>query len=340
MSKSSPTMRTVAEAAGVSSMTVSRALRSDTRVSEETRERILKVVKELNYVPDQLAGSLSSKRSGFVAVLVPSLNNLHFAETIQALTAELEKFGQQILLGHTDYSIEREEKLVETMLRRRPEAMVLSYDGHTDRTVSLLSAANIPVVELWERPAQPIDHTIGLSNEDAAHAMTEALIGLGYSKLTFLCEPGDGWTRGASRRRGFIRAMEAAGLDAGRIIQIGTPPISIEDGAAALPILQERFPETDCVFCVSDLPAFGLLSALKADGVRVPEDIGIAGFGNFEVSRFSSPSISTVVVDPKRIGVSAGGLIGRLLEESDSADDQVQINVKAEVELRESTRKP
>ena len=72
----------------------------------------------------------------------------------------------------------------------------------------------------------------------------------------------------------------------------------------------------------------------------MPEDIGIAGFGNFEVSRFSSPSISTVVVDPKRIGVSAGGLIGRLLEESDSADDQVQINVKAEVELRESTRKP
>ena len=100
-SKVSVTMRDVAEAAGVSRMTVSRALKPNSSVSEATRERILKVVHELNYVPDQMAGSLSSKRSGFVAVLVPSLNNLHFAETIQALTEELEKIGQQLLLGHT-----------------------------------------------------------------------------------------------------------------------------------------------------------------------------------------------------------------------------------------------
>ncbi len=338
MLKPSVTMREVAEAAGVSSMTVSRALRSDSPVSKETRERILKVVKELNYVPDQMAGSLSSKRSGFVAVLVPSLNNLHFAETVQALTGELEKFGQQILLGHTDYSIEREEQLVEMMLRRRPEAMVLSYDGHTDRTISLLCAANIPIVELWERPAQPIDHTIGLSNDAAAFKMTNALIELGYSKLVFLCEPGDDWTRGASRRRGFVRAMKAAGLDAERIIQIGTPPISIDHGAEALPILNERFPDTDCVFCVSDLPAFGLLSALQKEGVRVPEEIGVAGFGNFEVSRFSSPSISTVVVDPKRIGIAAGDLIGRLLDNPELSQEQVQINVKATPVLRSSTR--
>lgn len=338
MSKPSVTMRQVAAAAGVSSMTVSRALRSDSPVSKETRERILKVVQELNYVPDQVAGSLSSKRSGFVAALVPSLNNLHFAETVQALTAELEKSGLQILLGHTDYSKEREEKLVETMLRRRPEAMVLSYDGHSKRTVSLLKNAQIPVVELWERPKRPIDHTIGLSNEDAACQMTAALIARGYTKLTFLCEPGSNWTRGSARRRGFVRAMKQAGLDPERILQIGTPPISIEDGAAALPALMKRFPDTDCVFCVSDPPAFGLLSALKNEGVKVPEEIAVAGFGNFEVSRFSSPSITTVVVDPKRIGVSAGKLIGRLIDDPDAAREQVQISVPAELQFRESTR--
>ena len=96
-------MRDVARAAGVSRMTVSRALKKDSPISKETREKILKVVREMNYVPDQMAGSLTTKRSGFVAVLVPSLNNLHFAETVQALTEELEQIGQQILLGHTDY---------------------------------------------------------------------------------------------------------------------------------------------------------------------------------------------------------------------------------------------
>lgn len=338
MPKSSVTMRDVADAAGVSPMTVSRALKKNSSISEATRRKILEVVKDLNYVPDQMAGSLSSKRSGFVAVLVPSLNNLHFADTVQSLTSELELHGLQVLLGYTDYDEKREERLVETMLRRRPEAMVLSYDGHTERTLGLLSGANIPVVQIWERPENPIGHTIGFSNERAAYDMVNTLIDNGYSKITFLGEPRDEWTRGAARRRGFIRAMEAAGLDRKRIVEIGTPPISIEDGAAALPLLLRRFPDTDCVFCVSDQPAFGLMSAMKAEGIRVPEDIGVAGFGNFEVSRFSSPSISTVEVDPKRIGGAAGDLIGRLLQNPEMSDEVVQVQVKSRPLLRESTR--
>lgn len=330
-------MKDVADVAGVSSMTVSRALKADSAVSEATRRRVLKVVEDLNYVPDQMAGSLSSKRSGFVAVLVPSLNNLHFAETVQSLTNELEHHGQQILLGYTDYSQEREERLIETMLRRRPEAMVLSYDGHSPRSLDLLRSAKIPIVQIWERPQTPIQHSIGFSNEEAAFDMTNALIEKGYSKMTFLGEPGDDWTRGAARRSGFRAAMKAAGLDHHRLVEIGKPPISIEDGAAALPYLREKFPDTDCIFCVSDLPAFGILSALKAEGLEVPKDIGVAGFGNFEVSRFSSPSISTVEVDPKRIGVAAGDLIGKLLKSPDQVTDIAQVQVEARVVLREST---
>ena len=319
-------------------MTVSRALKPDGRVSPQTREKILRIVRELNYVPDQMAGSLSSKRSGFVGALVPSLNNLHFAETIQALTQALENVGLQILLGYTDYSAEREEQLVEAMLRRRCEALVLSYDGHSERTLALLRDADIPVIELWEMPEKPIDHTIGFSNERAAYDMTQALLARGYKKPTFLGEAGDDWTRGAARRRGFSAAMGEAGLPARRIVQVGKPPLSIEDGAAALPLLQSKFPDTDCVFCVSDLPAFGLLSALKGQGIQVPKEMGVAGFGNFEVSRFSSPSITTVVVDPRRIGTAAGELIGQLLGDRSLDEETVQIRVKAEPIFRDSTR--
>ncbi len=337
MAKAHVTMRQVAEAAGVSPMTVSRALRSDSPVSDETRRRIMRVVQELNYVPDQMAGSLSSKRSGFVAVLVPSLNNLHFADTVQSLTDELEKQKLQILLGHTGYSREREEKLIDTMLRRRPEAMVLSYDGHTERSIELLRAASIPVIELWEKPPNPIDHTIGMSNEKAAFDMTSALIAKGYRRLTFVCESSDDWTRGASRRRGFLDAMKAASLPDDRVIRAGSPPLSVEDGAAALATLEAQFPDTDCVFCVSDLPAFGLLSALRGRGVTVPDQMAVAGFGDFEVSRFASPSITTVAVDPKRIGIAAGELIGRILGDSETEVDRVEINVPAELCFREST---
>lgn len=331
-------MRDVARAAGVSRMTVSRALKENSPVSKDTRDRILKVVRDMNYVPDQMAGSLTTKRSGFVAVVVPSLNNLHFAETVQALTEELESFGQQILLGHTDYSADREEQIVETMLRRRPEALVLSYDGHSDRTIRLLSDANIPIVELWERPEDPIDHTIGFSNRDAAAEMTRALIGRGYSKIAFLGEADDAWTRGAARRAGWRDAMEAAGLSADRLMKYGKPPLSIEDGAAAAPEVLKRFPDTDCIFCVSDVPAFGALSALKAIGKRVPDDIGLAGFGNFEVSRFTTPTLSTVTVDPRGIGRATGQLLAKIFGESPPSSDARHIAVDAIPDLRDSTK--
>lgn len=333
-------MRDVARAAGVSRMTVSRALKKDSPVSAETREKIQNIARDMNYVPDQMAGSLTTKKSGFVAALVPSLNNLHFAQTIQALTEELEKIDRQILLGHTDYSQEREEKLVEDMLRRRPEAVVLSYDGHSDRTISLLSDITAPVIELWERPDEPIGHTIGFSNEDAAARMIEELIRTGHRNIAFLGEKDDDWTRGAARRKGFVSAMEAAGLSAHRMLRIGRPPLSAEDGALALPGLLEAYPDTDCIFCVSDTPAFGVLSALRSRRISVPDEIGVAGFGNFEVSRFASPEISTVVVDPKRIGRETGQLIAQLLANPAMGESaHLKVNVSAEPQLRRSTRR-
>lgn len=331
-------MRDVANAAGVSRMTVSRALKADSPISKETRDRILAIVKEMNYVPDQMAGSLTTKRSGFVAFLVPSLNNLHFAETAQALTEELEKIGQQILLGHTDYSAEREERIVETMLRRRPEAIVLSYDGHSDRTVRLLGEAQIPIIELWERPVDPIGHTIGFSNRQAAADMTRHLLARGYQNIAFLGEADDAWTRGAARRAGWQDALKAAGKSAHRLMRYGKPPLSIEDGAASLPLLLEQFPDTDCIFCVSDLPAFGALTTLASKGYRVPEEIGVAGFGNFEVSRFATPTITTVEADPKKIGHATGALIAELLSESNKNSAPRHIPVDAEILVRTSTK--
>ncbi|MEP5758909.1 MAG: hypothetical protein ABJ327_06275 [Litoreibacter sp.] len=137
---------------------VARALKKDNPISSATRTHILQVVRAMNYVPDQMVGSLTTKRSGFVAVLVPSLNNLHFGETVQTLTQALEEIGQQVLLGYIDHSAEREEQLIATMLRRRPEAIALSYDGHSDRSLQLLNGAQVPVIELWERPEDPIAH--------------------------------------------------------------------------------------------------------------------------------------------------------------------------------------
>ena len=337
--KTSPvTMEEVAQAAGVSRMTVSRALRKDGAVSESTRQRVLKIVSKMNYVPDQMAGSLSTKKSGFVATLVPSLNNVHYAKMLQALTESIETTGLQVLLGHTDYSMNREEELVESMLKRRPEAIALPYDGHTSRTIKLLKQAQIPIVELWEVPPKPIGYTVGFSNEQASYDMTEQLIGLGYTNIAFLCETNDEWTRGAARRSGFTKAMEDANLSAHRMIRYGAPPMSIKDGYDIGMNLDKYFDDIDCIFCVSDSPAFGVLTALRERGVQVPSDVGVAGFGNFEVSRYSVPSISTVKVDPAEVGRVAAELVVRLLSE-DEPNKRIakKYPVKVSFSMRDST---
>jgi len=195
------------------------------------------------------------------------------------------------------------------------------------------------VVQLWETPARPIGYTIGFSNEKVAQSMTEELIGLGYQNIAFLCETNDEWTRGSARRAGFKKAMENAGLSAHRMIRFGTPPMSIKDGHFVGSNLHQYYDDIDCVFCVSDAPAFGVISGLKEKGIKVPDDIGVAGFGDFEVSRYSSPSISTVKFDAAELGRVAADLIVKLLDEEKS---QLSISKRFEISvtncMRESTR--
>ncbi|MEO1329203.1 MAG: substrate-binding domain-containing protein [Pseudomonadota bacterium] len=157
--------------------------------------------------------------------------------------------------------------------------------------------------------------------------------------FVFLGEDDDDFTRGGRRREGFIAAMTEAGLSGERVFRVGRPPLSIEDGAAATSAILERFPDVDCIFCVSDMPAFGVQSTLLARGFAVPDDIGVAGFGNFEVSRFASPQISTVVTDPTLIGRQAGELIARLLASDATECLSSQIDAAPVLDLRGSTKR-
>lgn len=304
-----PTMADVARIAGVSAMTVSRALRDDTSVSDEVRARVVKVVDELGYVPDQTANVLASKRSGFIAALVPSLNNSNFADTARGISDAIEGSGLQLLLAYTDYSIEREETLLSAFLRRRPEGVILTGGAHTAQTRKLLECAEIPVVETWDLPEKPLDQVVGFSNAKAAAAMVHHLAERGYRHIGFIGGATHRDTRGSDRRLGYARAIEELGLPAGRVVTFGKPPISMEQGGKAMSMMLESWPDVDAVMCVSDLSAFGALMECKRRSVEVPGRVAIAGFGDFEVARCCYPSITTINVNCHQIGYSAGELL-------------------------------
>jgi LacI family transcriptional regulator, gluconate utilization system Gnt-I transcriptional repressor len=311
------TMADVAARVGVSKMTVSRALsntagsrRSD---SEALRQRILQACQDMGYVVDQTARTFSSKRSGFVAALVPALNNSNFSDTAHGLTAALERSGLQVLLGYTDYKSDAEEQLLRAMLSRRPEGVVVTGGTHTPAARKLLKAAGIPVIETWDLPAQPIDHCVGFSNAEAVAELVRQLHVLGHRRIAFIGGVPQSDARGADRRRGFEMAMQSLGLDGSRQLGIGEAPVSMEHGAQGVVQLLARWPDTQAVVFVSDHPAFGALAECQRRGLRVPQDLAIAGFGGFEVGASCHPRLTTVAVDCAGICRAAGELLLRAI---------------------------
>ena len=307
-------MTDVARLAEVSTMTVSRALKDGASIAPATRKRIMAAVDELGYVLDQSAGGLSSKRTGFVATLIPSINNSNFADTVRGLTDSLAGSGLQVLLGYTDYSTEKEEQLIESMLRRRPEGIIVTGGGHTVRARRLLEQAGIPVIETWDLPKAPVQHVVGFSNAEASAALVKYLHGKGYRNIAFIGGTSNRDTRGADRRAGYEAAVVELGLSKARIISFGTPPISMKQGGDALVRLIEQWPKVEAAICVSDLSAFGAVMECQRRGWAVPERIAIAGFGDFEVASCTHPSITTVGVHCYDIGKGAGELLLRVID--------------------------
>jgi LacI family transcriptional regulator, gluconate utilization system Gnt-I transcriptional repressor len=332
-----PTMADVARHAGVSSMSVSRALRDSSLVSEATRARIFKAIDELGYVLDLSAGSLSSKRTGFVAAIVPSINNSNFSDTARGITEGLEGTGLQLLLAYNDYSAEREEGLIEAMLRRRPEGIILTGGIHTSRARRMLQNAGVPVVETWDVPADPIDQVVGFSNSDAMAELVKTLAGKGYRRFGYIGGTTERDTRGNQRREGFRSALNGLGLDSNRVISFGVPPISMEQGGQAIISLLDQWPDTQAAICVSDLSAFGALMECHRRGLKVPEDIAIAGFGNYEIASCCHPRITSVDIECHEIGLLAAQKIIQSIQNPDASERRVPVMTNIRVIEREST---
>lgn len=329
------TMRDVAEAVGMSPMTVSRALREDRTVNTKTRARVRQVADELGYVYDSTAQAFRTQKSGFVAVTLPSVNNANFAETFRALTNGLGEMGVQLLLGSTNYRVEREEELVRQLLTRNPEALVLTGGHHSEGTRRLLQGRGLPVIEMWDLPSDPLGHVVGFSNGDAMVHIVDHLVATGCRKLAFVGASEGADMRGAVRRAGVVAAARAHGLPEVVMIDAGPAPVSMRHGAAVVETMGRNVAQYDALICVSDPVAFGCLSAVRRMGLNVPDDLAITGFGHFEVAKVSHPRITTVNVQAKDIGRQVVTLLQGVFERS--VRDTVRIDVGSTLVVGETS---
>ncbi|MBV8503679.1 MAG: LacI family DNA-binding transcriptional regulator [Paucibacter sp.] len=304
-----PTIRDVAKLAGVAPITASRALSTPNAVSDLVRQRVRDAVAQIGYVPNLLAGALASRKSRLVAAVVPDISGPVFLETIESLTNTLALNGYQLMLGQSGYENSREDALLEAIIGRRPDGIILTGAMRSDQAKHKLKASGIPVVETWDLTDSPIDMLVGFSHEQIGKAVAQFLHAKGRRKLATISGNDD---RSRRRARAFIQSAESLGLGQtnGVVPACYVPaPTTLASGRAGLRELLAAAPDIDAIFCSSDLMALGVLIEAQVRRIPIPSDIALIGFGDLSFSRDLEPALTSVRVDGALIGRTAAEFI-------------------------------
>lgn len=304
------TLSQVAQAAGVSPITASRALNHPDKVSDSTRQSVLESVERLGYVPNLVAGSLASSRSRLIAVIVPSLINSVFVEVIKGLQETLEAQGYQILLGNTDYDLDREYQLVRTFLGWSCSALVTAGLRHNDACHTLLANCGHPIMEVMEL-GNGIDLNVGLDHVAAGRCMASHLVDKGYQRMVYVGARLSHDYRAGMRYEGHKAVLKAKGLEA-PLLELDTLG-SLQAGAESLAQVLQDYPATQAIHFANDDLAAGALLAAQRQGLTVPDDIAIAGFNGLPLGQHITPKLTTILSPREDMGrLAAQELIRRL----------------------------
>lgn len=305
MAKNRPTLADVAQKSGVSKMTASRALRSPDGVSKRSFERVQNAARDLGYVGNHLATSLSNRSSDLIGVIIPSMSNVVFPEVLSGIAEEIEGTGLQPVFGVTDYDPEREYQIIRQMLSWRPAGLIVTGLDQPQETRALLRDADIPIVQIMDLDGDPVDCCVGISNFAAGKAMAEALLEQGRRAFGYV---GAVDVRAGKRLDGFRHALAAQGL-AFLAEKTTDAASSMVLGRRLTEETLRESPSLDCLYFSNDDMAAGGGFACMGQGISIPEDVAIAGFNGLDFVQALPCSMATSVSPRRGIGQQAAALI-------------------------------
>lgn len=305
------TLAEVAQLAGVSPITVSRALRGERAVDPELVAKVQAAANTLGYVPNPAARALASGQSTHVAVLIPMLSNALFVDLLEALQRTLRRAGYQALIGITHYDPSEEETLLREQLLHRPAGLIVTGLERNEATRALIAQSGVPCVHLMAAAAPPGVFSVGFSQQEAGAELTRHLLARGYRRIAFAAAQLD--PRTLQRLEGWRQALTSAGLYSATLEWLNPLPSSISLGARMFEQIMGQQPPVDAIFfCNDDLAQGALLAALRM-GVEVPGRVAIAGFNDLTGSDQMLPSLTTVKTPRVEMGQAAGQMLVSLM---------------------------
>ena len=288
-----PTLKDISELAGVSEMTASRVLRGKGEASPVTRDRVLEAAQKVGYVPNRIAGSLSSKSVDLVGVVVPSISSFVFAEVLTGLSNILKTTAMQPVFGVSDYDLKTEEAVIREMLSWQPKGLVIAGLEHTDTARKMMENAGIPIVEIMDVDGDPVDLAVGVSHRRAGYETGKAILARGYKNLGFIGTKYPLDHRAAKRFQGFQQALSEAGVTlADQEFFSGGSTLLL--GRELTEKVLRRSPKIEMIYYSSDTMSCGGLMHCVMNGISVPDQLAIAGFNGLDL-RYGMPMLTATM---------------------------------------------
>ncbi len=329
-------LESVAALAGVSTATVSRVLNENRNVHPDNKKKVLAAVRSLGYVPNPAARALASLKFQRIAVIVPTLRHSLYARMIEELQRCLHRSRYNLLVFSYDYDLELEVEQVKAALSGGVDGFILIGNKHRRGLWAAIEAFRVPFVTTLVAKSVRGGAAVGFDNRTCGALLANHLLDLGhrdFAVIAGLTRPND---RAAERLRGILDALSDRGVKVpgARIIEV---PYSIESGRQAMSAILEQSARPTAVICGNDAIAFGAFLETQARKVTVPGELSIGGFGDLEISRLSSPRLTTVRLPAEDIANAAGeAIVSRIEGEAYPNVTEFELSLV----VRESTAPP
>lgn len=338
MSKKTVTIKDIAERLNVSVATVSRALRNSEEIKKETKLAVLKMAEEMDYHPNLLASSLSSKRSKILGVVVPTINRQFWSNVISGIEHVAYKKGYKVMIFQSSESYGKEREIVEILANSRVDGILMAFSKETIdfSHIKHVMERGIPVL-LFEKVCEELQTSkIVTDNYEGARQIVKHLVERGKKHIVYLsghlslkvCR---------ERYEGYKDILMENGLPLEPQLLVEIPEFSYEGAAQALQTLWGKEIRPDAIFCFADILAIGVLHAAKQMGIQVPSQLAVAGFGNDDTGKFVSPSITTMAQPSFEMGRAAASLLlKQILSEENIFVYKTKV-IKPQLLVRESS---
>lgn len=331
------TLGHIADQLGISTATVSLALRDSPLVAEETRAKVKRTAEEIGYIYNRSAASLRTSRSQIVGVAVHDILNPYFAEVFSSLEDVLEEQGQMIFICNHRDDVKRQKAFVNTLLQHRADGLILCPSvGTSSEEINRLIDQGIPVTLVARELPGVWAPCVRGDDQAGTHRITKHLVEQGHSKIAMVGGRRDSST-GRYRHQGWRQALIEAGLDPEQ--QVDMPELMTQaDGRAAVPAMLEAAERPTAVVCFNDLVAFGMMTTLRRAGVEPGPEMAITGYDDIDGADARTPALTTVHAHPDKIGRLAALTLLRQI-----AGDRVPnkpIVIEPELRVRESSPPP